>query len=108
EPTGDMRPDDAGSLVYDGPVLDESLEIVGFPKVKLRASVDAPLAHFVARLEDVHPDGRVSLVAAALLNGSQREDPQRPRALVAGEPADLAFDLHFTTWTFRPGHRVRL
>jgi predicted acyl esterase len=108
EPTGDMRRDDAGSLVFDGAPLTESLEIVGFPKVRLRASVDAPLAHFVARLEDVHPDGRVSLVAAALLNGSQRLDPLRPEALRPEAPADLAFDLHFTTWTFRPGHRVRL
>ncbi len=108
EPTGDMRIDDAGSLVYDGPRLAESLEIVGFPRVALRASLDAPLGHFIARLEDVHPDGRVSLVAAALLNGAQRNDPLRPEALVPGEPSSLAFDLHFTTWTFRPGHRIRL
>lgn len=108
EPTGDMRPDDAGSLVYDGAPLVESFEIVGFPKVSLRVSVDAPLAHFIARLEDVHPDGRVSLVAAALLNGSQRVSPVKPVALRPGVPADLAFELHFTTWTFRPGHRIRL
>jgi predicted acyl esterase len=108
EPTGDMRPDDAGSLVYDGPLLTESFEIVGLPRVRLRARVDAPLAHFVARLEDVHPDGRVSLVAAALLNGAQRSDPLRPQPLVSDQATDLAFDLHFTTWTFRPGHRVRL
>lgn len=50
----------------------------------LRARVDAPLAHFIARLEDVHPDGRVSLVAAALLNGAQRGDPLRPEPLVPG------------------------
>ena len=108
EPTGDMRPDDAGSLVYDGPPLGESVEIIGFPKLRLRVSVDAPLAHFIARLEDVHPDGRVSLVAAALLNASQRIDPLRPEALAPGARTDLAFELHFTTWTFRPGHRIRL
>lgn len=108
EPTGDMRADDAGSLVYDGPRLQEALEIVGLPRVRLRAAVDAPLAHFIARLEDVHPDGRVSLVAAALLNGGQRKDPLRPEPLVPSRPADLAFELHFTTWTFRPGHRIRL
>ena len=108
EPTGDMRPDDAGSLVYDSPRLTEPFEIVGLPRVRLRALVDAPLAHFIARLEDVHPDGRVSLVAAALLNGAQRGDPLRPKPLLPGRPTDLAFELHFTTWTFRPGHRVRL
>ena len=40
-------------------VSDEhALEIAGFPRVRLRVSADAPLAHWVARLEDVQPDGR--------------------------------------------------
>jgi hypothetical protein len=108
EATGDMRQDDAGSLVFDSPPLQEGVEIVGFPKVRLRAAVDAPLAHFVARLEDVQPDGTVSLVTGGALNGAQREDPQAPLALPLGEPVDLELDLHFTTWTFAPGHRIRL
>jgi hypothetical protein len=108
EPTGDMRPDDAGSLVYDSPVLEEGFEIVGFPRVRLRVSADAPLAHWVARLEDVQPDGTVSLVTGKLLNGSQRDSRLEPEPLEPGEIYDLEIDLHFTTWTFKPGHRVRL
>jgi predicted acyl esterase len=108
EPTGDIRPDDAGSLVYDSPVLEEGFEIVGFPRVRLRVSADAPLAHWVARLEDVQPDGTVSLVTGRLLNGSQRDSRLEPELLVPGEIYDLEIDLHFTTWTFKPGHRVRL
>jgi predicted acyl esterase len=108
EPTGDMRPDDAGSLLYDSAPLAETIEIVGLPQVRLRVSADQPLAHWIARLEDVQPEGQASLVAAALLNGSQREDPLKPAPLVPGQVVDLAFDLHFTTWTFRPGHRIRL
>jgi predicted acyl esterase len=108
EPTPDMRPDDAGSLVFDSPVLQEKVEIVGFPRVRLRAAVTAPLAHFVARLEDVHPDGTVSLVTGAAVNGAQRNDPGKPEALPVGDPVTLDLDLHFTTWTFLPGHRIRL
>jgi len=108
EPTGDMRPDDAGSLVFDSPVIEESFEIVGFPQVRLRVSADAPLAHWVARLEDVQPDGAVSLVTGALLNGSQRNSRLKPEYLVPGEVYDLEFEMHFTTWTFKPGHRIRL
>lgn len=108
EPTGDMRPDDAGSLVFDSPVLQEAFEIVGFPRVRLRVSADAPLAHWVARLEDVQPDGTVSLVTGRLLNGSQRHSRLEPEPLVPGKIYDLEIDLHFTTWTFKPGHRVRL
>lgn len=108
EPTGDIRPDDAGSLVFDSPVVEESFEIAGFPKVHLRVSADAPLAHWVARLEDVQPDGTVSLVAGRLLNGSQRNSRLNPEALVPGEIYDLEFKMHFTTWTFQRGHRIRL
>jgi hypothetical protein len=108
EPTPDMRPDDAGALVFDSPVLQDTVEIVGFPRLRLRAAVDAPLAHFVARIEDVNPDGTVSLVAGGALNGSQRDDPEKPEALPVGEPVTLELDLHFTTWTFATGHRIRL
>ncbi len=108
EPTGDMRPDDAGALIYDGDVLREKIEIAGLPRVRLRVKAGAPLAHWVARLEDVLPDGRVALVAGGLLNGSQRRSRLRPEPLVPGESCDLEFDLHLTTWTFQPGHRVRL
>jgi putative CocE/NonD family hydrolase len=108
EPTGDLRLDDAGSLVFDSAVVEEPFEIAGFPRVRLRVSADAPLAHWVARLEDVQPDGTVSLVTGKLLNGSQRNSRLEPEPLVPGEVYDLEFDLHFTTWTFQPGHRVRL
>jgi len=108
EPTGDMRPDDAGSLVFDSPVVEEAFEVVGFPRVKLRVSADAPLANWIVRLEDVQPDGTVSLVAGALINGSQRDSRLEPKPLVPGEVYDIAFELHFTTWTFKPGHRIRL
>ena len=108
EPTGDIRPDDAGALAFDSPVLTESFEIAGFPQVRLRVSADAPLAHWVARLEDVQPDGTVSLVGGMLLNGSQRNSRLKPELLVPNEVYDLEFEMHFTTWTFTPGHRVRI
>ena len=108
EPTDDMRPDDAGSLVFDSLPLKKGFEIVGFPQVRLLVSADAPLAHWIARLEDVFPDGTVSLVAGALLNGSQWRSVLEPESLVPGKIYDLAFEMHFTTWTFQPGHRIRL
>jgi uncharacterized protein len=108
EPTGDLRPDDAGCLVFDGPSLSKKLEIAGFPKVRLRVAADVLTAHWVARLEDVQPDGAVSLVTGKLLNGSQRRSRLHPEPIVPGEETDLEFELHFTTWTFQPGHRIRL
>jgi hypothetical protein len=108
EPTDDMRPDDAGSLVFDSPVLEKGFAIAGLPRVRLQVAADAHLAHWAARLEDIFPDGRVSLVAGGLINGAQRRSRLSPEHLEPGKSYNLEFDLHFTTWTFRPGHRVRL
>ncbi len=108
EPTGDMRSVDGGSLVYDSDVLEAPIETIGFPRVHLVASVDAPLADWVVRLEDVHPNGEVSLLTGAAQNGAQRRSRLEPEDLVPGEANELAFGLHFTTWTFQPGHRIRL
>ena len=108
EPTGDMSPADAGSLVYDSKVLTGKMEIIGFPHVRLKVSADAKLAHWIVRLEDVLPDGRISLVTGALFNGSQHQSRLNPKHLVPGKTYELDFSMHFTTWTFQPGHRIRL
>jgi hypothetical protein len=88
ELTGDMRPLDADSLVYESAPLDRGIEIAGFPRVALDAA-SSGLARWVARLEDVFPDGSVALVTGAAIG--RGEHP-----------------LRFTTWRFEPGHRVRL
>lgn len=108
EQTGDMAADDAHSLIYDSPPLDQPLTIMGMPKVQLHVAADAPLYQWSVRLEDVAPDGQVSLVSGAIINPSQRISRLEPKALIPGEPARLSTDIHFTTWQFKPGHRVRL
>ncbi len=108
DPTGDLRPADAGSLVYDSAPVKAAMEIAGFPRVRLRARADAKLLHWMVRLEDVAPDGRVSLVGGGALNGAQRKSRLEPEPLKPGETVVLDIPLHFTTWTFRPGHRIRL
>lgn len=109
---GEVRPDqgpwDAASLVYETAPLDEPLEILGFPRVELRAAVDAPLAHFFARLCDVAPDGSSGLVAGGGMNGAHRESMSEPSDLVPGEVHDIAFEMHFTSWVFPAGHRILL
>ena len=106
--TADMGPDDARSLVYDGAPLRETLLLAGFPRVELQVTTSAPLANWTVRLEDVAPNGAVMLVTGAAANGTQIDSRLEPHRLVPGRPERLALDLHFTTWTFRPGHRIRL
>ncbi|NLZ11903.1 MAG: CocE/NonD family hydrolase [Alcaligenaceae bacterium] len=108
EQTGDMAADDAHSLVYDSAPLTEAMDIMGMPKVLLRVAADAPFYQWSVRLEDVAPDGKVSLVSGAIINPSQRNSRLEPEALTPGVPVTLTTAIHFTTWRFKPGHRIRL
>lgn len=104
----DQRGTDAYSLVYDTDPLDQDLEILGFPRAVLHVSADAPLANWMVRISDVAPDGTVTQVAGAGLSGAQRKSSEEPEALVPGQVYKLEFDLHFTSWVFPKGHRIRL
>lgn len=108
EPTDDMSEDDAFSFTFDTKPLQKKVEIIGIPKVSINASCTAPQATFTARLEDVFPDGRVSLVTGGLLNASQRDSSLKPEYMEPGKKYKLEWPMHFTTWTFKPGHKIRL
>jgi len=60
------------------------------------------------RISDIAPDGTVTQVAGAGLSGAQRKSSEEPEALVPGQVYKLEFDLHFTSWVFPKGHRIRL
>jgi predicted acyl esterase len=108
ELTGDMAPDDAESLTYDSAPLTEPVEIIGNPLIRLNVSADAPRYYWTVRLEDVWPDGNVSLVSGALINPSHSFYSPDPKALVPDVPTQLSADIHYTTWRFEPDHRIRL
>jgi predicted acyl esterase len=104
----DQRPVDAFSLVYDSAPLQEDLAIMGRPHALLQASADAPLADWFARLSDVAPDGQVTQITGAGLNGAQRESMTDPKPLEPGKVYALDIEMHLTTWIFPNGHRIRL
>jgi len=106
--TADQRPADAFSLIYDSPPLAEDLAILGRPDAQLNVSASAPLADWFARLSDVAPDGTVTLITGAGINGSQRDSQTDPTNLQPGEVYSLKIKLHLTSWVFPKGHRMRL
>lgn len=106
--SGDMRSADSDSLVYDSAPVERPLPVLGSADVRLTASASVPVADWFVRLEDVWPDGRVSLVTGGGINGAQLLSTFAPAPLTPGESVDLRFPLHFTTYTFNPGHRIRV
>jgi hypothetical protein len=74
----------------------------------LRASSSAPLADWFVRLSDVAPDGTVTLVSGAGLNGAQREPASDPKDLAPNQTYPLDIEMHLASWTFAKGHKIRL
>lgn len=106
--TPDQQPMDDDSLAYDSEPLASPLEILGRPIAKVYVSADAPRANWVVRISDVAPDGQVTQVAGAAFNGTHRHSARQPEDIVPGEVFPLDIKLHFTSWVFPKGHRVRV
>jgi hypothetical protein len=104
----DPRPVDAFSLIYDSPPLTRDIAILGRPHALLEASATAPLADWFARLSDVAPDGTVTQISGAGINGAHRESMSDPRDLEPGKVYPFDIEMHLTSWVFPKGHRIRV
>jgi predicted acyl esterase len=104
----DPRPVDAFSLVYDSAPLENEIAILGRPHALLQASATATQANWFARLSDVAPDGTVTQITGAGLNGSQRDSMSEPRDLEPDKVYPLDIEMHLTSWVFPKGHRIRV
>ncbi len=102
----DQRYDDAASLTWEWPADD--LEILGHAVLNARIAADAPVATLAVRLCDVFPDGRSTLITRGTLNLTQRHSRETPEPLPLNEFVDVELELEATSWTFDPGHRLRL
>ena len=104
----DQREGDATALVYESAPLGEELQILGRPLANLVTSVDVDRANWFVKLSDVAPDGKVTLITGGALNGAYRNSQTDPQGLEPGKSYALKVPLHFTSWIFQPGHRIRI
>ena len=107
QPT-DQRPDEVASLTYTWEPLQDELEILGHPTLRVRVASSAPVAYLSAKLCDVFPDGTSSLVTRGMLNLTHRDSRREPEPLEPGKPYQIEFELEVCSWTFEAGHRIRL
>ena len=108
EMPGDQRLDDAGSLVFQTPCLESPLEVLGRPRLRLRAALDRPIGNLIARLVDVQPDGTCARVTWGVLNLAHRRSQSSPAAMEPGVFEDVDLVLNECGYRFPAGHRLRI
>ncbi len=91
----EARPD---VLVFTSDPLEEDIEVTGRVRVHLHAESTAPSTDWVARLCDVHPDGRSINLCDGIVRVTAR----------ARERGQHEIDLWSTSNVFLRGHRLRL
>ena len=104
----DQREDDARSLAFDSGPLEERLEVLGAPVVRLRLAIDRAQGMVAVRLNDVAPDGSSLRVSYGLLNLSHRKSHEKPRAMKPGAMVDVEVKLNDLAHAFPAGHRIRV
>lgn len=88
----------ADVCVFTSEPLQRDLEVTGRVRVVLHAESSAPSTDWVARLCDMHPDGRSFNVCDGIFRVEKGADACRP----------IAIDLWSTSNVFLAGHRLRV
>jgi putative CocE/NonD family hydrolase len=114
----DQRPNEARPdvLVYTSEVLQSDYTVLGPVHATIFAATDARDTDFVARLVDVHPDGRAIVVTDGIVRASARESypapgvirPVKPTPIEPGRVYEYAIDLWSSGISFSAGHRIRV
>lgn len=105
---GDQRMDDGLSVCWQTPVLDAPMDISGRAALRASVAIDQAQGNLIARLVDVHPDGRAALVARGVLNLCHRAGHAAPEAMVPGAATEVTVTLDECCYRILPGHRLRL
>jgi hypothetical protein len=116
DPTGlgvgmpmDQTPDDVRSLTYTTEPLADDVEVAGAGEVVLYAALlDGDDAHLVAKLCDVDPEGRSTLITTGWLKASHREGSDKPVRLKSGEVYEFRVPLFSTSYLVKRANRLRV
>jgi putative CocE/NonD family hydrolase len=111
-------------LSFATAILQGDTEVTGDPLVQLRVVSDRGDANVFAYLEDVAPDGAITVVTEGRLKASLRATNAAPYRLTvpvwhrayaedqqpvtAGAPLELSFAMMPASYVFKSGHRIQL
>ena len=105
---GDQARDDAGSLIFETPVLGADMDLVGQAILELEFASNQPVALLAVRLNNVRPDGSVARITYALQNLTHITSHEHPEALEPGERYFCRIRLDDVARTLPRSHKLRL
>jgi putative CocE/NonD family hydrolase len=121
----DRSEEDKKLLTYTSAPMENDVEITGHPLITLYVTSTETDGAFIAYLEDVAPDGRVTYITEGQLRGVMRrvtdEAPPYKKAgphrtelradampLVPGKVSEITFELWATSVLIKKDHRIRV
>jgi uncharacterized protein len=103
----DQRPAESRSLTFTTDPLEESLTVIGEPRVRFFASTSAADTDFVVTLSDVHRDGYSAILRQNAIRARYRSG-ERAKPIEPGEVYEYDLTLDGVAVTFLAGHRIRV
>ena len=100
--------EDAKSLTFDSAPLNEPLDIVGQPVLRVHISTDVTIAMLAVRLNEVTEDGQSWQLSSGFLNLTHRDSDERPALLEPGRSYEVEVQLAFTSQRLRRGSKIRV
>jgi len=105
---GSQTGDDELSFHMDSTPIAGALDIVGSPTLFFDCQVDKPKAQLIARLCDVMPDGRSTLITLGTLNLTHADSHESPQSLDNNTLINARITLDQIAYRLPAGHRLRL
>lgn len=114
------RPD---VLVYETPVLEEDMSMVGAIEAHLKVATTGTAADWVVKIIDVYPpDAEDSeemqnhlkmsnyhmMVRSEVIRGRFRNSFEKPEPFEANKKTEVTFDLQDVNHTFKKGHKLQI
>jgi putative CocE/NonD family hydrolase len=104
----DQRAEEGGALIFDSPVLEDDINIIGAPVVELTLKSNRPVAMVAIRLSEVSREFHATLITYGVLNLTHRNSHEHPEELVPDQKYNISIQLNDIAHLVKKGHRLRV
>ena len=104
----DQSLEDREMTVFVSDPLEEDMEILGFPMLKVEVASDRPVANLIAVLSACDPDGVATLVSFGVKNLTHRNSDATPEPMHSGKAERVTVQLNVIGQKFAKGQRIKL